>query len=128
VDTDAATYRRIDLSPGQDAETAVVTALADPAVPAEIKGLPPGAFLLRPLLNRFSDTMLVSNLGRLNLESVTRVEFYPVARGRSAVSIGAAGLMDKRVTLTLRARDLDSGDTASLLERIVANLGRTVPY
>lgn len=126
VDTDAATYRRVDLSPGQDAEAAVIEALADPAVPAEIKGLPPGAFLLRPLLNRFSDTILVSNLGRLDLESVTRVEFYPVARGRSAVSVGAAGLAGKRVTLTLRARNLDSDDTASLLERIAVSLERTI--
>ncbi len=115
-----ATYRRVDVSSRGDVEGAVTRALADPVVPPDINGLPPGAFLLRPLLSRFSDTVLVSNLGRLDLPSVTSVEFYPVARGRSAVSVGAAGLAGRPTTLTLRARDLDPREAASLLERIVS--------
>jgi hypothetical protein len=122
VGREAATYRRVDVFPDQDVESAVTMALADPTVPAEVNGLPPGAFLLRPLLKRFSDTMLVSNLGRLDLDGVTKVEFYPVARGRSAVAVGATGLTGQPVTLTLRARDLNPKDAARFLERIVARL------
>ena len=66
VDGQSATYRRVDVSAVDEVEEAVSTALADPSVPAELKGLPPGAFLLQPLLRRFSDTFLVSNLGRLD--------------------------------------------------------------
>ena len=118
---EGATYRRVDLSPGQDVETEVDRALADPAVPIDVKGLPPGAALLRPLLARLSDTMLVSNLGRLDLP-VNGVEFYPVARGRSAVAVGATGLAGQPTTLTLRARDLARADAMSLLQRIVPGL------
>ncbi len=122
VGGEAATYRRVDVLPGQDVVAAVNEALADPEVPTEVNGLPPGAFLLRPLLKRFSDTALISNLGRLDLNSVTSVEFYPVARGRSAVAIGAAGLAGQPITLTLRARDLDANDAELFLERIVVHL------
>jgi hypothetical protein len=121
VGKEAATYRRVDLSPSEDVQAAVNHALSDPAVPPEVNGLPPGAFLLRPFLTRFSDTMLISNLGRLDLP-VMSVEFFPVARGRSAVSIGAVGLSDRPVTLTLRARDLDPIDAKTLLDRIAVHL------
>ena len=99
---EAATYRRIDVLPVDDVESAVAEAVADPAVPVELKNLPPGTSLLRPLLKRLSDTILVSNLGRLDLP-VSSVEFYPVARGRSAVAVGAAGIAGEPTTLTLRA-------------------------
>ena len=121
---EGATYRRIDFAPGQDVETAVSRALADPSVPADLTSLPPGAHLLRPLLKRFSDTMLVSNLGRLEVPA-SGVEFYPVARGRSAVAVGAAGLAGRPTTVTLRARDLDASDATALLNRIVIHLERT---
>ena len=124
VGRDAATYRRIDLTPGQDVEGAVKEALADPSVPTEIKGLPPGAFLIRPFLNRFSDTLLVSNLGKLDLDPVSKIEFYPVARGRSGLSIGAAGVAGQSGSLTLRATNLNNGDASSLLGRIVAEFTR----
>jgi hypothetical protein len=119
-----ATYRRIDVSAVDEVEAAVMSALADPMVPAELKGLPPGAFLLQPLLQRFSDTFLVSNLGRLDLPEVRRLEFYPVARGRSALAIGAAGLVGGETTLTLRSRTLAQPDAESLLTKITRALPR----
>ena len=100
----------------------VKSALSDPSVPPEMKGMPPGAFLLQPVLQRFSDTLLVSNLGRLDLPGVRRLEFYPVARGRSALAIGAAGLVGGATTLTLRSRTLSPPDAESLLSDIVASL------
>jgi hypothetical protein len=118
-----ATYRRVDVSGVDEVETAVKGALADPTVPAELKGLPPGAFLLRPVLQRFSDTFLVSNLGRLDVPGVRRLEIYPVARGRSAVAIGAAGLVGGETTLTLRCGTLSQPDAESLL----ANITRALP-
>jgi hypothetical protein len=118
---EGATYRRIDVSPDQDIESAVTGALSDPAVPVEVKGLPPGASVLRPLLKRLSDTILVSNLGRLDLP-VNGAEIYPYARGRSAVAVGAAGIDGQPTILTLRARDLDRGDATSLLQQIVLRL------
>jgi hypothetical protein len=117
-----ATYRRVDLPVGRDVKRAVEESLADPLVPPEISGLPPAAFLLRPLMGRFSDTLLISNLGRLDLPGVRSVEFYPVARGRSAVAVGAAGLAGQTTTLTLRARDLDQHDAVTFLERIAHRL------
>jgi hypothetical protein len=121
VGGESATYRRIDVRPGADVEARVGAALASPAVPPEVNGLPPGSFLLRPVLSRFSDTVLVSNLGRLDLP-LESLEFYPVARGRSAVAVGATGLAGRPATLTVRARDLDDRDTASFLDAMVANL------
>ncbi len=124
---EAATYRRTDVPAGADVEGAVRQALAEPDVPPELVGLPPGAFLLSPLLRRLSDTFLVSNLGRLELPGVTGLEFYPVARGRSAVAFGAAGLPGRPSTLTVRARDLAPEDAGSLLERVVEYVVGTGP-
>lgn len=117
-----ATYRRVDVSDVDSVESAVKGALADPTVPAELKGLPPGAFLLQPLLQRFSDTLLVSNLGRVDLPSVRRLEFYPVARGRSALAVGAAGLAGGASTLTLRSGTLSQPDAESFLSRVAGAL------
>jgi hypothetical protein len=119
-----ATYRRIDVASVGNVERAVRAALSDPAVPPESKALPRGAgFLIRPLLSRFSDTALVSNLGRLDLPGVRALEFYPVARGRSAVSVGAAGLKDGPTTLTLRSGRLSQADAATLLARVAHHCG-----
>jgi hypothetical protein len=123
VGGEPATYRRTDVPAGIDVEGAVRRALAEPEVPPELVGLPPGTFLLRPLLWRLSDTFLVSNLGRLELPGVADLEFYPVARGRSAVAFGAAGLPGRPSTLTVRARDLVPEAAERLLERVVENLG-----
>jgi hypothetical protein len=64
----------------------------------------------------------VSNLGRLHLPLVRDLEFYPVARGRSAVAVGAAGLDDGPTTLTLRAGNLSQPGADELLSRIVSSL------
>ncbi len=124
VGGEAATYRRLDVIPGQDVEAAVAASLGDPRVPSELVSLPPGSFVLRPVLQRFSDTILVSNLGRLELPGATSVAFYPVARGRSATAVGAVSISGQPTTLTLRARDLSPVDAAALLERVVAEVGR----
>jgi hypothetical protein len=119
---EAATYRRLDVVPGQDIEGAVTTAMSDPRVPAELVRLPPGAFLLQPALHRLSDTLLVSNLGRVELPGATEFEAYGVPRGRSAVAIGAVGLPDQPTTITLRARDLSPEDAAHLLDQIMVEM------
>lgn len=121
VGGESATYRRIDVRPGDDIEGRVRAALASPAVPPEVNGLPRGSFLLRPVLARFSDTVLVSNLGRLDLP-LRSLEFYPVARGRSAVAVGAAGLGGRATTITVRARDLDRRDATSFLDNVITNM------
>jgi hypothetical protein len=122
VNGEAATYRRLDVVPGQDVRAAVTASLADPRIPGELAALPRGAFVLRPILPRLSDTLLVSNLGRPELPGVTGIEFYPVARGRSGVAIGAAGITGQPTTLTVRARDLSPEDAATLLEAVIDEL------
>jgi hypothetical protein len=122
VNGEAATYRRLDVVPGQDVKAAVTASLADPRIPGELAALPRGAFVLRPILPRFSDTLLVSNLGRRQLPGVTGIEFYPVARGRSGVAIGAAGIAGHPTTLTMRARDLSPREAATLLDAVVDEL------
>ena len=79
--------------------------------------------LLAPVVDRFSDTILVSNLGRHRLGGVTRLDFFPVARGRSAVCFASAAIEGGAATLTLRARDLSPGDARRLLVRTVDLLG-----
>jgi hypothetical protein len=122
VGGEAATYRRIDVTRGESVESRVETALREPAVPRELVHVPRWAGLARPVLPRLSDTCLVSNLGRCEVPGASRLEFYPVARGRSAVAFGAAGLQGRPATLTVRARNLDQHDAAILLDRVVDKL------
>lgn len=125
----SATYRRVDVSTVDEVEPAVRAAMSDPAVPPESKRLPPGAaFVLKLMLPRFSDTVLVSNLGRLDLPLVRGLEFYPVARGRSAVAVGAAGLKDGPTILTLRAGKLSQSDANALLSRVAGGLPGPSPH
>lgn len=121
--SDSATYRRIDTTPDGPVERLVDEALSTTTVPREMVGLPRAARLVGPLVYRLSDTILVSNLGRQRIGPVDRVDFFPVARGRSAVAFGAAGIADGRTSLTLRARDLDRTDADRLLDDVVAALG-----
>jgi hypothetical protein len=122
VNGEAATYRRLDLHPYDDIEAAAASSLADPRVPAELVNIPRAAFLLKPALHRLSDTLLVSNLGRLDMPGATSVGIYSVARGRSAVAFGATGLVDGPTTLTLRTRYLDQADAETLLDRVLEEL------
>jgi len=117
-----ASYRRVDLAAGGDVAGAVEAALADPREPYALVG-PRATRLLAPVADRFADSLLVSNVGRHDLPGVTRLDFLPVARGRSAVAVGAAGLPGGPSTVSVRARDLSPGDAAALLDGIVAHLG-----
>jgi hypothetical protein len=114
-----ASYRRVDVEVTADVAGAVRAALADPIEPAELRTAPRLGRLLAPVVEWFSDSFLVSNLGRLEVPGARRIEFFPVARGRSAVSFGAAGLGGGPSTLSVRARDLSRDDAARLLDGAV---------
>jgi hypothetical protein len=116
-------YRRLDLRSGQPVGPALAAALASPREPVDQVWSPRLGWLLEPLAGRFSDSLLVSNLGRCAVPGVTRLEFFPVARGRSAVAVGAAGLAGGPSTVSVRARDLSSEDAEALLEDLLARLG-----
>jgi hypothetical protein len=116
-----ASYRRLDLPGTGDIAAAVTTAMADPAEPGEQVSAPKLLMAaLAPVVERFSDTILVSNLGRLDLPGVRRLDFFPVARGRSAVCFASASILGGETSLTLRARDLSPGEARRLLDDAAA--------
>jgi hypothetical protein len=115
-------YRRVDLVAGEPVEPAVTAALGSRREPLDQVWSPRLGRLLGPVARRGSDSLLVSNLGRRAVPGATRLDFFPVARGRSAVAVGAAGLAGGTSTVSLRARDLSSEDAAALLADIVARL------
>jgi hypothetical protein len=115
-------YRRLDLRPGEPVGPVLAAALASPREPLDQVWSPRLGWLLEPVAGRFSDSLLVSNLGRCEVPGATRLEFFPTARGRSAVSVGAAGLAGGPPTVSVRARDLSSEDAGALLEDLVARL------
>jgi hypothetical protein len=115
-----ASYRRIDLTATDEVAGRVQAALAVPEEPGEQVSAPKVLMrLLEPVVERFSDSILVSNLGRHALPGVARLDFYPVARGRSAVCFASAAVEGAETSLTLRARDLSPADGRRLLERAV---------
>jgi hypothetical protein len=118
-----ASYRRVDLRPSGDLAEEVTAALRSRGEPGELVRSARIARLLSPLAPRLSDSLLVSNLGRHAIGGVRRLDFYPVARGRSAVAVGACGVQQAETSLTLRARDLSPADCEALLEDLVARLG-----
>jgi hypothetical protein len=115
-------YRRLDLTPGEPAGPALAAALASPREPLDQVWSPRFGWLLEPVVGRFSDSLLVSNLGRREVPGVTRLDFFPVARGRSAVAVGAVGLAGGAATVSVRARDLSAEDAEALLADLVARL------
>jgi hypothetical protein len=117
-----ASYRRVDVRPDEPVASRVADALADDVEPAELVRAPTAMTILTPFVERLSDSALVSNIGRHPSLPATRLEFFPVARGRSAVAVGAAGVDAGSAIVTLRARDLDRHDAAAILEQIVASL------
>jgi hypothetical protein len=118
-----ASYRRIDVSPDHPIGARVQEALASPDEPGEQVSAPKLVMsLLEPMVERFSDTILISNLGRHRVPGVVRLDFFPVARGRSAVCFASAAIEDGSTTLTLRARDLSPGDARRLLADAAARL------
>jgi hypothetical protein len=115
-------YRRIDLGPAEAVAPALGAALASSREPLDQVWSPRWGWVLEPVVGRFSDSLLVSNLGRREVPGVTRLEFFPVARGRSAVAVGAVGLAGGPATVSVRARDLSSEDAEALLADLVARL------
>lgn len=123
-----ASYRRIDQRPDDTIAESVRAALATVEEPGEQVRAP--KLLLRalvPVVGRLSDTLLVSNLGRHRLEGVERIEFFPVARGRSAVALGSASVTGGDTTITLRARDLSPGDADRFLAHVADELRASAP-
>ena len=115
-------YRRLDLEPGEAVTPALEAALASSREPLDQVWSPRWGWVLEPVVGRFSDSLLVSNLGRREVPGATRLEFFPVARGRSAVAVGAVGLAGGPATVSVRARDLSSEDAEALLADLVARL------
>lgn len=115
-------YRRVDLRAGEPVGPAVAAALASPREPVDQVWSPRLGRLLGPVARRGSDSLLVSNVGRRAVPGATRLDFFPVARGRSAVAVGAAGLAGGPSTVSVRARDLSTEDAEALLADIVARL------
>ena len=115
-------YRRVDLRPGEPVGPALAAALANPREPPDQVWSPRWGRLPEPVVGRFSDSLLISNLGRREVPGATRLEFFPVARGRSAVAVGAVGLAGSSSTVSVRARDLTSEDAEALLDDLVARL------
>jgi hypothetical protein len=117
-----ATYRRVDLAADGPVEEAVAGALATGGVPPELARPLRALRVLGPVASRLGDSFLVSNLGRHELPGLRDVVFFPVARGRSAVAIGAVALASGSGTVSLRARDLDEADALTLLDEVVKRL------
>ncbi|MBV9194497.1 MAG: hypothetical protein JO168_10170 [Solirubrobacterales bacterium] len=117
-----ASHRRLDLTPGDAIAVAVQEALRADDVPPETAYASRSLRLLSPIVERFSDSLLISNLGRAALPGLERLTLFPVPRGRSAVAIGAAAVPAGRSTVSLRARDLDQADAEALLADIARRL------
>ncbi|MEH3053185.1 MAG: hypothetical protein PGN13_04130 [Patulibacter minatonensis] len=116
------THRRLDLALPADVAGAVAAALAtaDPPLGATISRARGRVLrLAAPLARRLSDSLLVSNLGLVDLPGARAVDFYPQARGRSAVALGACTPVGGTPRLTLRARDLTESDARALLDAVV---------
>lgn len=124
-----ATYRRVDLRRGESVRLAISRAVKTGPTPIEFTRSPRSLRLLAPVADRFSDSLLVSNHGLCDLPGIAELDVFPVARGRSAVSFGAAMVVGGRTAITLRARDLTQEDAEELLDRTIARLegGRDQP-
>jgi hypothetical protein len=121
-----ASYRRIDVAPSDPVAELVRTAIATPEEPGEQVSAPKLVLrALQPVVERFSDTLLISNLGRQRVPGVERIDFFPVARGRSAVCIGATTVEGGASSLTVRARDLSPADARRLAEATARHLDAT---
>lgn len=118
-----ASYRRIDVAPTDPIASLVSTAMRTPEEPGEQVSAPKLVMrALEPVVERFSDTLLISNLGRQRVPGVARLDFFPVARGASAVCVASCAIEGADASLTVRARDLSPGDARRLLERTAERL------
>lgn len=123
-----ATYRRIDLHSSdcsaEGVRKAISTAIKAGPMPTEFTRAPRALRLLAPISDRFSDSVLISNHGLYDVPGISQLDIFPVARGRSAVVLGAARAEGGASTLSLRARDLSQQDAEELLDRTVEHLER----
>ncbi len=118
------THRRVDAASSDDIAAAVTAALGA-AHTAGAGAMHPALMrLLAPVVERLSDSLLVSNLGLVRLPGAAAVDFYAQARGRSAVALSAASVEGGARRLTLRARDLTEADAQALLDATVERLQR----
>lgn len=118
-----ASYRRIDLPTDGPIADRVTAAIREDTEPGEQVSAPRWLMrALRPVVDRFSDSILVSNLGRVDLPGAHRLEVFPVARGRSAVCFASATVAGGETSLTIRTRDLSPGATRRLLLDAAARL------
>ena len=117
-----ASYRRLDLDPRDDVRARAQATLASAVVPPEQRSAPRALRALAPLSERFSDSLLISNLGRCELAGAQRMALFPVARGRSAVAFGASSVARGRSTISLRARDLDQTEADRLIDDVARHL------
>ncbi|MHB8219251.1 MAG: hypothetical protein ACYDHU_02855 [Acidimicrobiales bacterium] len=121
---DISTYRRIDVRSDAPLRPSIEKALAAPEEPWEMVHAPRALRLASPLVGRLSDTVLVSNFGRVEIPGLHSLECYPVARGRSALAFGAVRVARGTSTLTLRARSLTPDDGRRILRGVVEHLSR----
>jgi hypothetical protein len=117
-----ATYRRVDLRPGDHVRQTISTAIKAGPLPRELERAPRSLRLLSPISDRLSDSLLVANHGTYELPGISRLAVFPVARGRSAVVFGSAGVESGDLTLSLRARDLSPEDAEDLLDRTIERM------
>lgn len=119
-----ASYRRIDVAgdaPTEEIVGSVSRALRTPDEPTEQVSAPKLVMrALEVVVDRFSDSLLISNLGRQAVPGVSRLDFFPVARGRSAVCFASASVEGGASTLTIRARDLSPGSAQRMLDDAVS--------
>jgi hypothetical protein len=117
-----ATYRRVDLRRGESVRQAISRAVKAGPMPIELTRSPRSLRFLSPIADRFSDSLLVSNHGLYDLPGIAELDVFPVARGRSAVSFGAATVEGGVSTIALRARDLTREDAEDLLDLTIRRL------
>jgi hypothetical protein len=117
-----ATYRRVDVRPGDHVRQAISNAIKAGPLPRELERAPRSLRLLSPISDRLSDSLLVANHGTYELPGISQLAVFPVARGRSAVVFGSAGVESGDLTLSLRARDLAPEDAVDLLDRTIKRM------
>lgn len=117
-----ASFTRLRVRPDEGVADLVTTAVRSDVLPPELRHPSRLLWLLGPIANRLSDTFLVSNLGRVDIPGVSRLEFYPVARGRSAVAFGAVGVKGGPSTVTIRSLYLSPEDATAILDDVVRRL------
>ena len=102
---DASAYLRLRRAERLDVDAVEAAMRSQPVEPPTLPSGRSGALarIAGWFSQRLGSTLLVSHLGEVSDPGLEALEFYPVAGGRSGVSLGAA-TVGGRTTLTLRAR------------------------